>query len=170
MSTYGLEALHTDVADNPGAVTRFVLVSRPGAVPAPTGADKTTIQVALPVNESGALLTLLEQFAVRGVDLSRIESRPSGDGLGNYTFSIDIVGHIREERVQAALVGLHRYSPEVRFMGSYPRIDAVRPTILPGTADDDFRAGRAWVADLLRGGDGTGKRGGAAPDWPLAPR
>ena len=170
VSTYGLEALHTDVADNPGAVTRFVLVSRPGAVPAPTGADKTTIQVALPVNESGALLTLLEQFAVRGVDLSRIESRPSGDGLGNYTFSIDIVGHIREERVQAALVGLHRYSPEVRFMGSYPRIDAVRPTILPGTADDDFRAGRAWVADLLRGGDGTGKRGGAAPDWPLAPR
>ena len=70
VNTYGLEALFTDVADNPGAVTRFVLVARPGAVPPPTGADKTTIQVALPVNESGALLTLLEQFSARGVDLS----------------------------------------------------------------------------------------------------
>lgn len=168
VNTYGLEALYQDVADNPGAVTRFVLVARPGAVPPPTGADKTTIQVALPVNESGALLTLLEQFSARGVDLSRIESRPSGDGLGNYTFSIDIVGHIREERVQAALVGLHRYSPEVRFMGSYPRVDGVRAQVVPGTTDEAFRAGRAWVADLLRGGDGTGEVAGSAPSWPLA--
>ena len=74
VSTYGLEALYQDVADNPGAITRFVLVARPGAVPPPTGADKTTIQVALPVNESGALLTLLEQFSARGVDLSRPRS------------------------------------------------------------------------------------------------
>ena len=168
VNTYGLEALYQDVADNPGAVTRFVLVARPGAVPPPTGADKTTIQVALPVNESGALLTLLEQFSARGVDLSRIESRPSGDGLGNYTFSIDIVGHIREERVQAALVGLHRYSPEVRFMGSYPRVDGVRAAVTPGTTDEAFRAGRAWVADLLHGGDGTGEAVGSAPSWPLA--
>ena len=168
VNTYGLEALFTDVADNPGAITRFVLVARPGVVPPPTGADKTTIQVALPVNESGALLTLLEQFSARGVDLSRIESRPSGDGLGNYTFSIDIVGHIREERVQAALVGLHRYSPEVRFMGSYPRVDGVRAAITPGTTDEAFRAGRAWVADLLHGGDGTGEAVGSAPSWPLA--
>lgn len=168
VNTYGLEALFTDVADNPGAITRFVLVARPGVVPPPTGADKTTIQVALPVNESGALLTLLEQFSARGVDLSRIESRPSGDGLGNYTFSIDIVGHIREERVQAALVGLHRYSPEVRFMGSYPRVDGVRAAVAPGTTDEAFRAGRAWVADLLHGGDGTGEAAGSAPSWPLA--
>ena len=167
VNTYGLEALFTDVADNPGAITRFVLVARPGVVPPPTGADKTTIQVALPVNESGALLTLLEQFSARGVDLSRIESRPSGDGLGNYTFSIDIVGHIREERVQAALVGLHRYSPEVRFMGSYPRVDGVRAAVAPGTTDEAFRAGRAWVADLLHGGDGTGEAAGSAPSWPL---
>ena len=168
VNTYGLEALFTDVADNPGAITRFVLVARPGVVPPPTGADKTTIQVALPVNESGALLTLLEQFSARGVDLSRIESRPSGDGLGNYTFSIDIVGHIREERVQAALVGLHRYSPDVRFMGSYPRVDGVRASVAPGTTDEAFRAGRAWVADLLHGGDGTGEAAGNAPSWPLA--
>lgn len=168
VDTYEVEALFRDVADNPGAVTRFVLVAPPGNLPAPTGADKTTIQVALPVNESGALLTLLEQFAVRGVDLSRIESRPSGDALGDYTFSIDIVGHIAEERVQAALVGLHRYSPEVRFMGSYPRVDGRRSVVLPGTRDEDFQKGRAWVADLLHGGDGVHIDSSTpAPSWPL---
>lgn len=158
VSSYGLQALYQDVADNPGAVTRFVLVSRPGSLPAPTGADKTTIQVALPVNESGALLTMLEQFAVRGVDLSRIESRPSGDGLGNYEFSIDIVGHVSEERVQAALVGLHRHSPWVRFMGSYPRIDGVANAPAVGTSDDAFRSARNWVEGLLAGRADIGRR------------
>lgn len=146
---YGLDTLYADVADNPGAVTRFVMVAKPGNLPPATGADKTTIQVALPVNQSGALLTLLEQFSVRGVDLSRIESRPSGDGLGNYNFSIDIVGHVSEERVQAALVGLHRSSPEVRFMGSYPRVDGVRAEVPVGARDEDFRAARQWVAEIL---------------------
>ena len=158
VSSYGLQALYQDVADNPGAVTRFVLVSRPGSLPAPTGADKTTIQVALPVNESGALLTMLEQFAVRGVDLSRIESRPSGDGLGNYEFSIDIVGHVSEERVQAALVGLHRHSPWVRFMGSYPRVDGVANVPAVGTSDDAFRSARNWVEGLLAGRADIGRR------------
>ena len=153
-----MQALYQDVADNPGAVTRFVLVSRPGSLPAPTGADKTTIQVALPVNESGALLTMLEQFAVRGLDLSRIESRPSGDGLGNYEFSIDIVGHVSEERVQAALVGLHRHSPWVRFMGSYPRIDGVANVPAVGTSDDAFRSARNWVEGLLAGRADIGRR------------
>lgn len=163
---YGLVALHTDVADNPGAVTRFVLISPPGTMPAPTGADKTTIQVALPHNKSGSLLTMLEQFSVRGVDLSRIESRPSGDQLGSYTFSIDIVGHVAEERVQAALVGLHRFSPDVRFMGSYPRVDGVRAEVLEGTRDQDFRVGRAWVSNILSGGDGSVIDEGDHP-WPL---
>lgn len=158
VSSYGLQALYQDVADNPGAVTRFVLVSRPGSLPTPTGADKTTIQVALPVNESGALLTMLEQFAVRGVDLSRIESRPSGDGLGNYEFSIDIVGHVSEERVQAALVGLHRHSPWVRFMGSYPRIDGVANVPAVGTSDEAFRSARNWVEGLLAGRADIGRR------------
>ena len=65
-------------------------------------------------------------------------------------------------------MGLHRYSPEVRFMGSYPRVDGVRAQVIPGTTDEAFRAGRAWVADLLRGGDGTGEAAGRAPSWPLA--
>lgn len=146
---YGLVALATDVADNRNAVTRFVMASRPGNLPGPTGADKTTVQVHLSSDEAGALLEMLEQFSVRGVNLSRIESRPDGDGLGHYAFSIDIAGHLAEERVQAALVGLHRTCPKVQFLGSYPRIDGVRAEVRKGTTDKAFSEGRAWVGEIL---------------------
>lgn len=146
---YGLEVLESDIADRHGAVTRFIMVGCPGHLPAPTGADKTTIQVKLPHDEAGALLSMLEQFSVRGVNLSRIESRPDGHGLGSYAFSIDIAGHIHEERVQAALVGLHRTCPEVLFLGSYPRVDGLAAQISPGTTDADFASAREWVARIL---------------------
>ena len=148
---YGLQVLHSQVADNKGAVTRFVMVAAPGAIPPATGADKTTVQVRLPDNESGALLSMLEQFSVRGVNLSRIESRPAGGPLGSYAFSIDIEGHIHEERVRASLIGLHRTCPEVRFIGSYPRVDGQRPLIQDGTRDIDFEQGREWVDRILKG-------------------
>lgn len=150
---YGLDILDTDIADNPGAVTRFIMVSNPGHLPAPTGADKTTIQVKLPHDEAGALLSMLEQFSARGVNLSRIESRPDGAGLGSYAFSIDIAGHISEERVQAALVGLHRTCPAVKFLGSYPRVDGIVAEVELGTTDADFDLAREWVADILRSGN-----------------
>lgn len=148
---YGLEALFEDVADNPGAVTRFVMVSKPGPVPPKTGADKTTIQVRLPDDEAGALLSMLEQFSARGVNLSRIESRPGGGKLGSYTFSIDIAGHVQEERVKAALVGLFRTCPEVIYLGSYPRVDGVRAHVTRGTSDRDFERAWHWLDDVLQG-------------------
>ena len=148
---YGLDVLAGGVADNPDAVTRFVKVARPGRVGEPTGADKTTLLVQLSHNRSGALLSMLEQFSARGVNLTRIESRPVGDSLGRYRFSIDAEGHIREERLQAAFIGLHRTCPVVRFLGSYPRLDA-RPVVVPaGTSDKDFVVARAWVGDVLAG-------------------
>ncbi len=145
---YPLQVLVEQVADNAAAVTRFVVVGRPGDVPAPTGADKTTLVVHLPDNEAGALLTMLEQFATRGVNLSRIESRPIGDELGRYLFSIDAEGHIAEARMAEALMGLHRVCPVVRFLGSYPRADGVANDVSPGTGSADFAAARQWVADL----------------------
>ncbi|WNB85504.1 prephenate dehydratase [Cellulomonas sp. ATA003] len=148
---YGLEVLATQVADNERAVTRFVVVGRPGPVPAPTGSDKTSLVVHLPSNDAGALLEMLEQFAARGVNLSRIESRPIGDLMGRYSFSIDAEGHVAEERVAEALMGLHRVCPHVRFLGSYPRADGVAPRIEPGMTDDAFAGARQWVEDL-RGG------------------
>ena len=148
---YDLDVLAGAVADNPDAVTRFVKVARPRRAGEPTGADKTTLLVQLPHNRSGALLDMLEQFSARGVNLTRIESRPVGDSLGRYRFSIDIEGHVRDERVQAALIGLHRTCPVVRFLGSYPRLDA-RPVVVPaGTSDKDFMVARSWVADVLDG-------------------
>ena len=148
---YGLEVLAEHVADNPSLVTRFVVVGRPGAVPVATGADKTTLDVHLPSNDAGALLTMLEQFAVRGVNLSRIESRPVGDSLGRYSFSIDAEGHITEERMGEALMGLHRVCPHVRFLGSYPRADDVRATVRIGTSDRDFLDAREWLGQLRDG-------------------
>ncbi|WRS30700.1 prephenate dehydratase [Actinomycetaceae bacterium MB13-C1-2] len=146
---YGLVALQEDVADNRGAVTRFIMVSQPGPTPPVTGADKTTIQVELPNDEAGALLSMLEQFSVRGVNLSRIESRPIGGEFGHYAFSIDIAGHIAEERVQAALIGLHRTCPKVTYLGSYPRVDGIRAEVQRGTNDQDFVDARAWIRSLL---------------------
>ncbi|MDU0347348.1 prephenate dehydratase [Actinomyces sp. MRS3W] len=148
---YGLTIIAGGVADNPDAVTRFVKVSRPGRVGEPTGADKTTLLVQLPHNRAGALLDMLEQFSVRGVNLTRIESRPVGDSLGRYRFSIDVEGHIRDERVQAAFIGLHRTCPFLRFLGSYPRLDSLPVVVPAGTSDKDFVVARSWVADVLDG-------------------
>lgn len=148
---YGLVALAERVADNERAVTRFVVVGRPGSVPARTGADKTTLVVHLPSNQAGALLEMLEQFATRGVNLSRIESRPIGDSLGRYSFSIDAEGHLEDERVGEALMGLHRVCPHVRYLGSYPRVDAPHGDVRPGTHDADFVAARGWLRELRAG-------------------
>ena len=145
---YPLHVLADQVVDNATAVTRFVVVGHPGELPAPTGADKTTLVVHLPDNEAGALLTMLEQFATRGVNLSRIESRPIGDELGRYLFSIDAEGHLAEARMAEALMGLHRVCPVVRFLGSYPKADGVANDIRPGTSGADFAEARQWVHDL----------------------
>jgi len=148
---YPLEVLATDVADSDRAVTRFVVVGPPGTLPGRTGADKTTLVVHLPSNQAGALLEMLEQFSTRGVNLSRIESRPLGDSLGRYSFSMDVEGHIGEERVAEALMGLHRVCPHVRFLGSYPRVDDPHGDLRVGTYDADFHSARAWVKALREG-------------------
>ncbi|GAB3268892.1 prephenate dehydratase [Sinomonas notoginsengisoli] len=146
-----LEVLASDIGDNPGAVTRFVLVSSPGALPPRTGADKTSVAVPLPEDRAGALMEILEQFAARGVNLSRIESRPTGRYLGHYFFSIDVDGHVQDARIADALRGLHRISPETRFLGSYPRSDGARPQVKDYVSDDSFASARDWVEAILGG-------------------
>ena len=145
---YGLTAVADGIADNPDAVTRFVLVSRPGPVGTPTGADKTTLVLFLRQDHPGALLEILEQFASRGVNLCRIESRPTKRTLGDYCFSVDAEGHIADARLAEAMMGLHRTCAEVVFLGSYPRADREQPRILPGTANTDYAAAASWLARL----------------------
>ncbi|BEP13238.1 prephenate dehydratase [Acidothermaceae bacterium B102] len=145
---YGLTVLATDVGDNLTAVTRFVLVRRPGPVAPPTGADRTTVVAWIADDHPGALLELLTEFAVRGVNLSRIESRPTGERLGHYCFSIDCEGHIADARLGEALSALHRICDEVRFCGSYARADGQPPQIRRGTTDGAFAAAEAWLASV----------------------
>ncbi|MCH0538840.1 prephenate dehydratase [Streptomyces sp. MUM 203J] len=148
-ATYGLEALVTDIHDAENAETRFVLVGRPARPSAPTGADKTSMVLWLRDDHPGALLELLQEFAVRGVNLMLIQSRPTGAGIGNYCFAVDAEGHVSDRRMGEALMGLKRICPKVRFLGSYPRAgvtpDQVR-TLRPGTSDGDFTAAADWLA------------------------
>jgi prephenate dehydratase len=148
---HDLVVLAENIGDNPNAVTRFVLVSRTTSLPAPTGADKTSLIVALPEDRAGALLELLEQFATRGVNLSLIQSRPIGDSLGRYRFVIDADGHILDERVADALLGLRRFSPQVIFLGSYPRADKQQVEFTSRYDDTVFTEARAWLKEILGG-------------------
>lgn len=145
---FGLAVLAEGIEDTRGAQTRFVLVTREGRIPARTGADRTTIVVKLAHDRAGALLEALELFRANGVNLSRIESRPTGDALGRYTFSIDIEGHLEDRRVGASLRALHRVSSELLFLGSYPRFDRVSPPQREGYEDTAYDAAGEWVREL----------------------
>ena len=147
----GLAVLADRIADTEHAATRFVRVGRPEAVPAPTGHDKTTLSVHLPTDRAGALLEMLEQFSVRGVNLSRIESRPRSDRPGEYSFSIDAMGHIAERRMAEALIGLKRTCPRVVFLGSYPAADPTPTPVAEGNVDEAFVEAEEWVAGLVEG-------------------
>jgi prephenate dehydratase len=149
---YRLATLATGIGDNPDALTRFVLVSRPGPPPPPTGRDKTSIVAFMRDDHPGALLEILEQLTMRGVNMTRIESRPTGAALGNYCFSIDCEGHVDDARVGEALMGLRRVCADVRYLGSYERHDGIAPDIRHGTSDREFSDAAAWLARLRNGG------------------
>lgn len=142
---YGLVAAAERIADNEAAETRFVLVAPAGPLPARTGADKTTLVAYMRKDHPGALLEILEQFAGRGVNLCRIESRPTKSKLGDYCFSIDAEGHALDARMGEALMGLQRVCKQVVFLGSYPRADRVEPKIPHGGRDDDYARAAAWL-------------------------
>lgn len=145
---YGLTAVATDIGENKNAQTRFVSVGLTETSPARTGTDKTSIVVELPDDRPGGLLEMLEQFAARGVNLSRIESRPIGDQFGRYRFYLDAEGHIDDEAVAEALMGLHRYSPKLIFLGSYPRADRGQSKHLGNNSDAEYIAARDWLNNL----------------------
>src|SRR5256714_894358 len=131
---HGLTVLADKIADHPEAVTRFALVARPGPPPAPTGDDVTSLAVYIAHDRVGALLAVLMELAVRGINLTRIESYPTGEQLGRYVFFLDCSGHVADARLGEALQGLRRTCADVRFLGSYPRAARTGPASRGGAA------------------------------------
>ena len=148
---YGLATLAEGVVDESNARTRFVLVGPPGPPPARTGADRTSAVLRID-NAPGALVAALAEFGIRGIDLTRIESRPTRTELGTYLFFVDCVGHIDDDAVAEALKALHRRCADVRYLGSWPTGPAVG--IGPPPPDEASR----WLAGLRGGKPGESER------------
>jgi prephenate dehydratase len=148
-SHFKLSTLAKNIGENKKAQTRFIQIGLSGDLPKPTGADKTSVIVELPTDRPGTLLEMLEQFATRGVNLTRIESRPIGDRLGRYRFNIDAEGHVLDESVGEALSGLHRFSPKVTFLGSYPRADKEQTTPNGNNSNSQYSQANIWL-DRIR--------------------
>jgi prephenate dehydratase len=143
---YGLEVLAADIEDHPDNATRFVEVARHG-VPTPTGHDKTSLVIYQRADTPGSLLAILQEFAARSVNLTKVESRPTRQGLGDYCFLVDLEGHIGDELVADALRSLKAKQKDVKFLGSYP---AAGPAGPDRRQERDAAWGGAvdWVADL----------------------
>ncbi|GCE38083.1 Prephenate dehydratase [Rhodococcus wratislaviensis] len=139
----GLRSLADGVADEKSARTRFVLVTAPTRVPARTGGDRTSA-VLEPHNIPGSLVGVLSEFATRGIDLIRIESRPVRTTPGRYRFFVDCIGHIDDPLVAEAFRALHRKS-HVRFLGSWP---AANPSGPPPPSDGDAAD---WIERIRQG-------------------
>jgi prephenate dehydratase len=152
---HGLEVLARDVADRKGNLTRFVVVGR--HVPPPTGWDKTSLLVFIEANRPGALLKLLEIFAERDLNMTKLESRPTKSELGEYCFFLDVEGHLADERVGDALAAAKRTHRDVKVLGSYRRSGARRTDEAARIQADDaaYRDAAAWLA-AWRARVGTG--------------
>lgn len=144
---YDLDILRKGVEDHAGNQTRFFLLNKDRIAPR-TGHDKTTVVCFQLSDRPGSLISILAQFSARNINLTKLESRPSKTGLGQYCFVIDLEGHIEDPIVADTLSELHRSLPEIKLIGSYP---AAGQASAKSTDDRIERASRAetWLSGLL---------------------
>lgn len=143
---HGLDVVVTDIEDHPDNETRFVVVAT-GGVPAPTGHDKTSIVVFQRADRPGSLLTILQEFAARSINLTRLESRPTKRGLGDYCFIIDLEGHVADALVADALRDLKSKNEDVLFLGSYGAAGTKGPEVRRD-AEQSWREAATWIEGL----------------------
>jgi len=144
---YGLEVLASDIADHPGNQTRFVLVGREW-IPAPTGHDRTALVVFQRADEPGSLISILQEFAARRINLSHLLSRPTKrGGLGDYCFVMYADGHVADELMADAMRELRAKQGSVKFLGSYPAAGE-QATTAREHADARWRDADDWIAAL----------------------
>lgn len=143
---YGLEVLAGDIEDHPDNATRFVVVAK-HVVPPPTGHDKTSIVVYQRADTPGSLLGILQEFAARAINLTKLESRPTRKALGDYCFLVDLEGHISDEIVADAMRSLKTKQKDVKFLGSYPAAGDHGPD-RRRERDEAWQQAQAWVTDL----------------------
>ena len=144
---YGLQVLARDIADHPGNQTRFVLVA-PAGIPAATGHDKTGLVVFQRADEPGSLISILQEFAARRINLSLLSSRPTkAGGLGDYCFIIYADAHIDDELLADALRELKAKQGDVKFLGSYPAAGEHAHTAREH-ADARWQSADDWVSSL----------------------
>jgi prephenate dehydratase len=141
----GLRVERDAVEDAEHAETRFVLLRH--ASPPPTGRDRSAFVFRPRQDQPGSLVRLLEQFSIRGVNLTTIKSRPAKVSLGEYVFFIECEGHVADPDVRDAVIGLLRFPGETRFLGSFPE-DPSRPPRAERTEGE--RAREAYEAMLRR--------------------
>ena len=118
---FKLDVISENIGDNSGAVTRFIAAQKPGWMPEPTGHDRTSMSIFIGIDHAGALLEILQVFAKNDVNLTFIQSRPTGRELGHYHFIIDVEGHIKDAPVGKSVDELRTICDDIRFLGSYPR-------------------------------------------------
>jgi prephenate dehydratase len=116
---FGLEVIARDVTDHAEAETRFVVVGHEPA--ARSGRDKTSLIAFIAEDHPGALLDILQEFAGRNINLTKLESRPTKRVLGEYCFFIDLEGHLSDENVAGAIAALEPKLARLKSLGSYPR-------------------------------------------------
>ncbi len=143
---YGLEIVAEDVEDHPDNQTRFVLVAKT-RIPKATGHDKTSIVCFQRADHPGSLHGILGQFAARNINLTKLESRPTKQGLGDYCFVIDLSGHVGDEVVADCLRDLHAGLAGVKFLGSYPAAGEHGPE-QRRQADAAWQAADDWLRRL----------------------